>query len=258
MIPTQSLQEIQRSIDTSLGVKTRRVSKRVLVAELGFMVPGRPTAPRYKTEIVEERTELWSKLVGVLFCLPTSKTGKEEILPNLDYFHHRSALFVDFFCVGYGTHPGTGPDELRPAPVSVVDNAQWRFSSQEFNNCRAAIESLTKWQFSGETDLLLAVARKPKSGQATLDYSCAIACNLEEMIRDEAITSVRAFFEKLFQFGEQFTGPDPVWKLSDKLGVQSATGLLEDAVLTLVPEVVRKRYKAARHFAVSNVGRTDA
>lgn len=255
MIPTMSLHDVHRFIDTSLGVRTRSVSKRVVVQDLGFMVPGRPTTPRYKTEIVEERTEQWTKLVGVLFCAPSSKTAKDEILPSLDYFHHRSGQFVDFFCVGYGTHPGDGPDESRPIPVSVVDNAQWRFSAQEFNKCREEFECLTKWRFSGETDLILVVARKSRSGEATLDYSCAIVCNLEGMLRDQAIPSVRSFFEKLCQFGEQFAGSDPVWKLSDKLGVQSAKDLLEDAVLTLLPETVRKRYKAAKHFSVSNVAR---
>lgn len=255
MIPAQSLENIQRAIDSSLGVKVRRVSKRVPSYNFGLVIAGQAPKPQYRTEIVEERTEQWSKLVGVLFCMPTSKAGKDEVLPNLDYFHHRSGLFVDFFCIGYGTHPGEHDVTEKPQPVAVVDNAQWRFSARQFNNCRAQLEADPKWKYSGETDLLLAVARKPKDGAAYLDCSCVIACNLEEMAKDGAIQSIRAFFEKVFQFGEQYKGNDPVWELSDKFGVSGGGQLLAEAVLTLLPEEVRKRYKATRRFAISDASR---
>lgn len=255
MIPAPSIQSIQAALDRGLGVKVRRVTKRVPQMNFGLIVAGRPPPPQYKTEVVEERTEQWSKLVGLLFCMPTSKPGKDEILPNLDYFHHRSALFVDFFCIGYGTEPSDDADRSSSQPVAIVDNAQWRFTPSEFNACRAEIESHTKWRFSGETDLLLAVARKPRNGCATLDYSSVIACNLEEMIRDNAIPSVRGFFEKIFQFGEQYSGADPVWKLSDQFGLAGGGKLLEESVLSLLPEVVKKQYKATKHLAISDVSR---
>ena len=255
MIPAPSLQSIQAALDRGLGVKVRRVTKRVLQMNMGLIVAGRPPPSQYKTEVVEERTEQWSKLVGLLFCMPASKPGKDEILPNLDYFHHRSALFVDFFCIGYGTELGADAGRNGSQPVAVVDNAEWRFTPSEFNACRAEIEGHTKWRFSGETDLLLAVARKPKNGSATLDYSSVIACNLEEMIRDNAIPSVRGFFEKIFQFGEQYKGADPVWKLSDQFGLTSGGKLLEESVLSLLPEVVKKQYKATKHLAITDVSR---
>jgi hypothetical protein len=256
MIPVQSLEMTKQVLDGGLGVKTRRVSRRVLVQNMGFLIPGRPPPPpQYKTEVVEERTEQWSKLVGLLFCMPTSKQGKDQILPGLDYFHHRSGVFVDFFCLGYGTDPGSlnGREPLQP--ITAVNGTHWYFDSREFNACRAQLEAQIKWRYSGETDLILAVARKPKAGLAYIDYSCAIACNLEQMERDGAIQSIRAFFEKIFQFGEQYKGDDPVWKLSDKFGIEGGGQLLLEALLTLVPEEVRKRYKALRHLAISDVSR---
>lgn len=255
MIPAQSFEQIQHEIDNNLGVKIRRVSIRVPSFNMGLMVAGQPPSPQYRTEIVEKKTEQWSKLIGILFCMPTSKAGKDEVLPNLDYFHQRSALFVDFFCIGYGTHPGDDAVSEKPQPVAVVDNAQWQFSPREFNSCRARLEAGTKWKYSGETDLLLAVARKPRDGAAYIDYSCAIACNLEEMVRDSAIQSIRAFFEKIFQFGEKYKSDDPVWELSDKFGASGGGQLLTEAVLTLVPDEVRKKYKALRGFAIRDVSR---
>lgn len=252
MIPSQSIQAVLASLDSSLGVKTRRVSRRFLVANFGLMVAGSPP-PQYRTEIVEERTEQWSKLVGLLFCMPMSKPGKEEILPNLGYFHHRSASFVDFFCIGYDTFSGHDAGETTYQPVAVVDDVQWRFSPAEFNSSRGMIEAHTKWRYSGETDLLLAVARKTPGGSARIDYSTVIACNLEEMVKDNAISTVRAFFEKIFRFGEQCDGDDPVGKMSDMFGIAGGANLLKEGVLTLVPETVRKQYKATKHFAVKDV-----
>lgn len=255
MIPSRSLEQIAASIDSGLGVKTRRVTKMVLDQSLGLMVPGQAPSLRYTTKVVEERTEQWSKLVGILFCMPASKPGKEEILPNLDYFHHRSALFVDFFCVGYEAKNPSDAIDSNKQPVATVNKQQWTFDAAEFNLCRAQLESEIQWRYSGETELLLAVARKVKGSTASLDYTSVVACNLEEMNRDAAFGSIRAFFEKIFQFGEQYKGTDPVWQLSDKFGLSGGGNLLVEAVLSLLPEVLKKQYKASKHFVVKDVSR---
>lgn len=244
---------IEKSLDDSLGIKTRMVMKRVLVQRFGFMLLGELPTPQYRNEMLEEQTEQWSKLVGILFCMPSSKPGKDEVLPNLEYFHYRSGMFVDFFCIGYTTHQIDSNQIENTQPVTTINNEQWDFNPSEFNSCRAQLEHETKWRYSGETDLLLAVARKSKNGQTRLDYSCAIVCNLEEMIRDGAIKSIRGFFEKIFQFGEQYNGDDPVWKLSDKFGLAGGGQLLQEAMLTLVPEMVRKQYKETKHFVISDI-----
>lgn len=254
MNPTRSVQSIYDRLNESLGETTRRVVKRVPVLEMGLIVAGRPPRQRYTTEVVEERHTQWSKLVGVLLCPPSSKAGKEEILPSLDYFHHRSGLFVDFFCVGYRPRMGDESDSP-PTPVTRVGGKDWYFDARDFDQTRRQLEFESRWRFSGETDLLLAVARKEQAGRAYIDYSCAIACNLEEMGRDGAIASVRGLFEKIFRFGEDYQGDDPVWALSDQLGLEQGGTLLQEAILKLVPEAVQKRYKAAKHFAIANVSR---
>lgn len=254
MIPTPSLQSIYTALDASLGETTRRVVKRVPIEEFGFMVAGSAPRTRYRNEVVEERHVQWSKLVGILCAPPSSKAAKDEILASLDYFHHRSGLFVDFFCVGYERPTTTSGASLRPAATMVAGH-EWQFDAQEFNLTREQLERECNWTFSGETDLILAVARKDRSGRAWVDYSCAIACNLEEMVRDGAISSVRSFFETIFRFGQKHKGDDPVWTLSDQLGIAQGGQLLQEAILTLLPEVVRRRYKSAKHLAIRDVSR---
>jgi hypothetical protein len=253
MIATKSFESIQNALDRSLGERTVKVVKRVPIVELGFMIAGAAPRTRYRNEVVYETHMQSSKLVGILCAPPRSTAAKDEILASLDYFHHRSGYFVDFFCIGYDRRGHSNAD-VRPA-ATVVDGRDWNFSEKDFNLTRSQLEGACKWTFSGEADLILAVARKSDSGKAWIDYSCAIACNLEAMVRDGAISSVRSFFESIFRFGETFDGEDPVWKLSDKLGISQGGHLLEEAVLTLLPDVVKRQYKSAKHFAIRDVSR---
>lgn len=253
MLPANSLADITQALDRSLGESITHVPRPAISLNAGLFVPGPPPEP--KIEWIEVTRFQWSKVVGILFCSPASKLGRDEVLPNLEYFHHRSGMFVDFFCVGYGAY---WPDSHTPPETKVVaeiENTKWLFSPRDFNATRAELERLASWNYSGESDLVLAVARKHESQPARLDLSTAIACNLEEMARDGAITSARAFFEQIFRFGEAYTGSDPVFSLSDRMGVKAGSNFLMEAVLSLVPESVRKSYRAAKHFAVRDASR---
>lgn len=253
MLPANSLADITQALDRTLGESKTRVPKPVISTNVGLMVAGRPPEPAIEwTEVTRVQ---WSKIVGILFCSPASQLGKDEVLPNLEYFHHRSGTFVDFFCVGYGAHwpESHTPPEARV--VAEIGKTRWLFSPEDFNATRAELQRMANWVYSGESDLLLAVARKSESQVARLDLSTAIACNLEEMLRDGAITSARAFFEQIFRFGETYTGSDPVFALSDRMGMRAGSNFLMDTVLSLVPESVRTSYKAAKHFAIRDVSR---
>lgn len=252
MHPSYSMDHVLRAADASLGVSTTQVKKRIPTVEMGLIVDGRPPPTRYTTEWVEERTEQWSKLIGILACTPSSPAGKNEVISHLDYFHHRSSHFVDIFCIGY--LPLSNARQSGP-PVAMVGGRQWSFETAAFEGCRRDLERETNWKYSGETDLVLAVARKEQCRHAWIDYSCAISCNLEQMLRDGAVTSVRSFFERIFQAGEAYRGEDPVWRLSDALGLQVGSNMLVECILNLLPDRVRGSYKAARHFAVRDVSR---
>jgi hypothetical protein len=139
--------------------------------------------------------------------------------------------------------------------VVTVDEAPWLFSAKEFNACRAELEGISKWQYSGESEVVLLVARKVDGQTAILDLSTAVACNLDEMARDGAFTSVGAFFEQVCRFGEQYKGKDPIWDLSDKMGLRVGKNFLQEMLLTLVPESTRRAYKEAKHYAIRDISR---
>jgi len=205
---------------------------------------------RYETVHVDEERN--SKLIGILFTHPNAPLAKSEIVDHLNQFHYRSGEAVDFFCVGYGTYwPDNYQADMRK--VTLIDGTDWFFSDAAFSQVIDEIQDLTKWQYSGETELLLLSAIKDDSGLGKLDFGSAIVCNLEMMKKDNAFSSVRAFFEEVFRFAKKNSSEIPTWGLSDTTGLSVASSSLKDAVLSLLPENLKDSYKKAEHYAIRNI-----
>jgi hypothetical protein len=205
-------------------------------------------------ETVEIDYGLMSKLVAILFCSPDSRFGREEILPFLEYFNLRTDENVDVYCAGYGS--GVKPDSYpdgRIVPNVAGDN--WWFHVKPFNNIRLELEARTRWTYSGETDLILLTARRNLSDEFCLSFSQSLACNLERMVKDEAISSARSFMEDISRLAEGYNGTDSVARLSDQQGVKIGINAIKEAVLTVLPEKVRKEYRKAEHFALRSISR---
>lgn len=250
MYEAYSLDKITKTVNSVLPRKVSFTKKEAIVT-MGLMTTLDMNSPtRYKTVRVEETRD--SKLIGILFAHPNSPLAKLEIVNHLNQFHHRSGEAVDFFCVGYGAYwpEGYKPDILR---ATNIDGTDWLFSDAAFSQVIDEIEELTKWQYSGETELLLLAAVKNDVGETHLDFGTAIVCNLETMKKDQAFTSVRAFFEGVFRFAKTNSCSDPAWALSDSAGLKVAGSALKEAVLSLIPNNLKELYKKAEHYAVRNI-----
>src|SRR5271170_805332 len=99
MNPAYSLSDIIRETDKTLGERTQRVLLPTISSTTELIIAGAPL--NLQTRWVDQKTVQWSKIIGMLFCLPSSDIATKEVLPNLEYFNYRSAFFVDFFCIGY-------------------------------------------------------------------------------------------------------------------------------------------------------------
>ena len=73
------------------------------------------------------------RMVGLLFARPESSLASSEIVPNLDYYHHRSGKHIDFFCAGYGQYWENWRDEFPDQRVvSRGAHVNWKFITPIF------------------------------------------------------------------------------------------------------------------------------
>lgn len=192
-----------------------------------------------------------TRMVGLLFAPPETQVGRKEIVPGLNYFHHRSGNNIDFFCAGYSRY-GFTPGQ-RPV---TNDDPPWMFSTEAFDRFRRDIECRSSWRYSGEADLLLMNGERVNESSASLDFHSTIACDLDQMIRDTAIHSSRRFLEDVFRFSENVQLPDPTWGFSDKMGTNTASSALKRVILSLLPKDLGTDYQRAEHFAIRDLSGT--
>ena len=178
-------------------------------------------------------TQDYHRIVGMLFAPLHAPLARDEIVPRLTQFHHRSAQYIDFFCVGY-LDPGVAekPEDAVEISATVQGAPKgWMFSDEAFNSFRADFEKRSKghWRYSGEVDLVLADAvLKHGSKEAAVDHSALLVLDLDRAKRDGVIETVPKFFENIFQYAE-----DPQSKLvlrdfSSKAGNKAIGAALGD------------------------------
>lgn len=256
MIEAYTFDDIKGNVKESLNHPIT-ITKRVPVVEkldahLHWM---NPTDPKPEIKYQEEKLQIniESKLIGILFCHPFSPIGKDEIVKHLSYFHHRSGKMSDFFWAGYGAYwaPECYADQKL---VANVDGTDWFFSDLALNQLRLDVEAECNWKYSGEAELILLSAHK-EGEEVKFDFDNAISCNLELMENDNAFSSVRSFFEKIFRFADNYVGESPVWDLSDSQGFSQGKKNIADCVLSLLPEQLRDFYKSTRHYAIVNLSK---
>lgn len=197
------------------------------------------------------------KMVGLLFARPNSRLAKSDILPHLDYFHHRSSKHIDFFCAGFGQYWGSRPEFADHQRVVHGRDAEWLFSSKKFDSFRQEIEGMTNWKYSGASDLLLSNARfDPSTNNIDIDFSSTICCQLDQMVEEKAIRGVDRFFEDIFRFAENATGGDPTWGFSDRKGLAVTGSAIRRVILSLIPKKLGADVQKLEHFAVRNVAKS--
>lgn len=189
-------------------------------------------------------------IIGVLFCQPQTKFVQDEILNSLNYLHHRSGDNINFFCCGYGAYFPPEEENI----VTTIDNVKWSFSDKYFVQVIEEFEKLTNWNYSGETDFLL-LDLIPSVDKDTLNIKNAIVCNLEQMQKDGAFSSVRKFFEDMIRL---FSNPEKRNTLaySDMNTINIGKSFLIDSVIENLPIKVNKlytKYKEAKHFAIKDI-----
>lgn len=191
------------------------------------------------------------KMFCILFARPESKFALNEVFPLLPYLNERSEDNIDFYFPGYTTIEGTSNDCV----VIEINGEKWTFSHSDFNLFRKDIEKECMWRYSGAVDLLIMNART-KHGFAAIDYKSVVCCQIDEMIRLGALSSLEKFFEKIVRHVEEYDGTDPTWGFSDRMGISTGMSALKRFVLSLLPGDLSQDIQHAAHFAVRDLAKS--
>lgn len=240
MGPTHTFEQIQSVLHDKYARCDRQHIYRLpaVGSRVGFMVP------TIGFDDVQDRITKIG-IAAILFARPDVPLAKEQVIPQLSYFHYRSGDNVDFFCVGYASQDEAG-ELIAPRQIGDVDGVRWVYSDQAFERLCQSIETRSRWRYSGDTDLVLIRC------DGNLQFNSAIVINLESAITDETVPSVANLFEKIILFCRKYNGHDPIFDLSDHLGLRIVGKTLFELLL---PERLYKFFNRSKHLAIRDISR---
>lgn len=181
--------------------------------------------------------------IGILVTRPDLPTGK-EILNSLEYFHFRTGKTINFYLPGYGAYWARTEYSDRKEVVEI-DGVKWFFSNEKFVQYIEDLEKYSKWEYSGESELLLIELKEGK-----LSYKCMLQFYLDNMIRDGVIVSIHQFFEKVMRICSQTNSAK---QISNAMGIDKAKQIMMDKLLEKLPEDMGIIFGQERYFCVRNL-----
>jgi hypothetical protein len=176
-----------------------------------------------------------ARLFGILFTHPAEPIAKAQIFPRMGSFHRRSGSNFDFFVAGY---------------LEFYEQ-EHRFDDYAFNDLRRQFEEMTTWRYSGDTDLLLAMARFDGI-RASIDFSEALFLDIGHIISDGAYPTASRLFEDIFRFCDEHPVDSNTRELSDWLGLRRVGPAALEAIVDELSKIAGTVWRKGRHFRVFN------
>lgn len=199
---------------------------------------------------VDFKTDFEVKIAALLFAQPDNFT-KEELLNSIEYFNARSRSSIDLYFVGYKkVVPGFSTSR---SIVATVNNVDWYFSPDIFNELRKAFETKTKWQYSGSVELILFnLYSTNDKKQIQFDFSDAICIDLKKAKANNLITSSGELLEKVFSIADEISTSNPAKEMSIKLIGNTGKKSLVNILFNLLPEAIKEDTKKMYMFSTTN------
>ncbi len=184
------------------------------------------------------RNDFVEDTIGVLITRPSLATGK-DILEELNYYHHLTGNSINFYLPGYGAY-WNAKEYPDMKVVTEIDGTDWSFSDRAFVSFINVLEEVSKWKYSGESELLLIPYYDSK-----LDFSNVAVWGLDAMLKDEAISSVSQFITDLSRIARR---NNAVKSIAVKGVAKCVTKTIVQEMMDLLPKNVCKALKRGRHY----------
>lgn len=147
-------------------------------------------------EIIEiERTIENLEIVVFLFVRPTSQNAM-DIIKEFEYIHYNSEKYCSIYAIGY-TDDFTKVNDSSYRKIQSILNNDWYFSDKAFVAFKNKLESRIKWNYSGETEILILQNNLNKNNP--LNFSNYVAIDVNKGLRDGYIDSFQLFMESLIR-----------------------------------------------------------
>ena len=184
-------------------------------------------------------------MIGILITRPSLATGK-DIVGELEYYHHLTGHAINFYLPGYGAYWNTEeyPDMK---VVTEIDRTEWSFSSKSFVEFINALEEVSRWKYSGESELLLIPYHDGK-----LDFSSVAVFCLDAMLKDETISSVSRFITELSRSARL---NNEVKSIVAKGATKCVTKAIAQEMIDSFFRNVSKALKRGRHYFCKDFSR---
>lgn len=147
-------------------------------------------------EVVKYEQRIENKeIVVFLFVKPTNQDAV-DIIQEFEYIYYNSAKYCSIYAIGYSNNPQKQADR-HYRKVSEVINTDWYFSSKAFVEFKNNLERRIKWEYSGETEVL--ILQNNPGEKDPLNFSNYVAIDVNKGLREGYIDSFQRFMESLIR-----------------------------------------------------------
>jgi hypothetical protein len=202
---------------------------------------------RYANEISFEDSFI---PIGILLARPKQELTQKEILPHLDYYHHRSGDSINFYCGGYGRYwyrDGRLYNDAQEVSQVEFSESPWLFSPQAFVCLVEDIERETSWKYSGGIELLL-FNTWYEDYSVVIDFENFLSVDLSKACNDKVVPDIQHFFEEIFHIARNNKKDLSVKKIKKSLTIASFSRSAKESLFKLIPNSLGEQGKKAIYF----------
>lgn len=189
-----------------------------------------------------ERYGIEDDVIGILITRPDLDSGK-SIINSLEYFHFRTGKTINFYLPGYGAYWNDSYPDGKI--VTEINGVRWYFSNGMFTEFVSDLEKYSKWEYSGESELLLVDLKK-----GNFSFDKMMQFHLDNMLRDKVIYSVHSFFEQLFRVCQD---EDTLNQVSNSFGLDKVKQITKERILDKLPIGLGDIFTQEKYFCVRNM-----
>lgn len=191
-----------------------------------------------------ERYGIENDTIGILLTRPDLETGR-DILESLEYYHFRTGKMINFYLPGYGAYWNDWYPDGKV--VTKLNGVSWSFSNRMFVEFIEELECYSKWEYSGESELiLLSYSRRQ------ISYEKVMIFHLDQMLRDKVISSVHNFLEQLFRICKD---EGTLSEVCGSARLDKAKQIAMNRILEKIPKGLNEIFKYEKYFSLKNISR---